>query len=217
MPPNNSFERTHPRALPPIGPSGLPLNSGVRRRRLKTNVEQKEMMNHRKHHESNFKLNFVRQQGFNNAQPQTCALQFSALLFQPRLVGLWSLLGVVFQSSVVFLTLSATLWWCALFPQWNPFEHLYNATFGSQLGALRLGGAPAPRRFAQGMAATFSLAIGTLLMFEQRLAACALEALLLLAVGALVFGGFCLGSFIFHVITGRSAFARHTLPWGPGA
>ena len=143
-------------------------------------------------------------------------MQFSALLFQPRLVGLWSLLGVILQSPAVFLTLSATLWWCVLFPKWNPFEHLYNATFGSQKGALKLGPAPAPRRFAQGMAATFSLAIGTLLMFQQRWAAYVIEAILLLAVGALIFGAFCLGSFVFHVVSGRGTFARRTLPWGPG-
>jgi hypothetical protein len=180
-------------------------------------VEQQEITNHEKHHKSNLKLNFVHQQGFNDVQPQSCTLQFSALLFQPRLVGLWSLFGIVLQSPIVFLTLSATLWWCVLFPKWNPFEHLYNATFGSQMGAVRLGRAPAPRRFAQGMAGTFTLAIAMLLMFDQRFAAYALEALLLLALGALVFGGFCLGSFVYQVVTGRSAFARRTLPWGPGA
>jgi hypothetical protein len=168
-------------------------------------------------HEFRLKQNFIRQQGFEDPQSEGCTLQFSALLFQPRLVGLWAFLGVVFQSPVVFLALGATLWWSALAPAWNPFEQIYNATFGSRPGALRLGQDPSPRRFAQGMAATFSLGIGTLLWLQQRLAAYALEAVFLLAIGALVFGGFCLGSFVFHLINGRRAFAKRTLPWGPGA
>jgi hypothetical protein len=39
----------------------------------------------------------------------------------------------------------------------------------------------------------------------------------MLALGALVFGGFCLGSFFFHLLSGRLAFARRTLPWARGA
>jgi hypothetical protein len=41
----------------------------------------------------------------------------------------------------------------------------------------------------------------------------ALEGLLLLAVAALVFGRFCLGSFVYHVVRGHAAFAVRTLPW----
>jgi hypothetical protein len=166
---------------------------------------------------SKLKLNFVLQQGFDNVAPQTCSTQFSALLFQPRIVGIWSLFGVILQSPLVFLTLSATLFWCAFLPRWNPFEILYNATFGSHTGAFRLSSAPAPRRFAQGMAGTFSLTIGMLLVFDQPTAAYVFEAMLLVAIGALVFGGFCLGSFVFHLIMGKIAFAKRTLPWGPGA
>ena len=39
------------------------------------------------------------------------------------------------------------------------------------------------------------------------------ERLLMAAVAALAFGGFCLGSFLFHLIRGRAAFALRTLPW----
>jgi hypothetical protein len=39
------------------------------------------------------------------------------------------------------------------------------------------------------------------------------EAVFALAAGALAFGRFCLGSFIYHVLTGRGEFARRTLPW----
>ncbi|MEP6767048.1 MAG: hypothetical protein ABJC61_00150 [Acidobacteriota bacterium] len=43
-----------------------------------------------------------------------------------------------------------------------------------------------------------------------------LETILIVAIGALVFGGFCLGSFVFHLLCGRKTFARSTLPWARG-
>lgn len=43
-----------------------------------------------------------------------------------------------------------------------------------------------------------------------------LEALMLGALAALVFGRFCLGSFIFHLVRGQGEFARSTLPWQRG-
>jgi hypothetical protein len=42
-------------------------------------------------------------------------------------------------------------------------------------------------------------------------------ALLLAAVAAILFGSFCLGSFVFHVITGNAAYARQTMPWARSA
>ncbi len=167
---------------------------------------------------SGVKRNFILQQGFSDPQPEACPLQYSALHFQPRLVGLLTLVGVMLQSPTVFLFLSAVLWWSALLPQWNPFDAIYNVTLGARPGAVRLTPAPGPRRFAQGMAGTFALAIGASLLLQWKFTAFVLEVLLLVAVAALVFGGFCLGSFVFHLFRGHAAFARRTLPWvRPGA
>jgi len=33
-------------------------------------------------------LNFVRQQGLRDASPEACALQFPALMWQPRVIGI---------------------------------------------------------------------------------------------------------------------------------
>ncbi len=162
---------------------------------------------------SGVKRNFILQQGFNDPQPEACPLQYSALHFQPRLVGLFTLVGVMLQSPAFFLFLSAVLWWSALLPKWNPFDALYNVTLGARPGAVRLTPAPGPRRFAQGMAGTFALAIGASLLLQWKFTAFVLEVLLLVAVAALVFGGFCLGSFVFHLFRGHAAFARRTLPW----
>ena len=159
--------------------------------------------------------NFILGQGLEPV-PETCHLQYSALLFQPRLVGLAVLLGVVLQEPAVFFALAALLWWSALLPRLNPFEALYKA-FGSRPGRAALSPAPPPRRFAQGMAGTFALAIGIALTTGWRTTAFVLEGLLLAAIAALAFGGFCLGSFVFHLLRGRANFAMRTLPWARGA
>ena len=159
------------------------------------------------------KRNFILQQGLAEPPEASCPLEYSALHFQPRLVGLTVLAGVLLQEPAIFLVLSAVLLWSALLPRWNPFDALYNRTLARRPGGLALAPAPAPRRFAQGMAGTFALAIGIALLEGWKTTAIVLQVLLVVAVAALVFGGFCLGSFVFHVLRGRFAFARRTLPW----
>jgi hypothetical protein len=63
------------------------------------------------------------------------------------------------------------------------------------------------------MAGTFSLVIGTLLLLGWGWAAFFFEAFFLSAIAALMFGHFCLGSFIYHILHGRASFAMRTLPW----
>ena len=80
------------------------------------------------------KRNFILQQGLDDPPREMCSAQFSALQFQPRIVGALVLLGVIFQSPSVFLVMSAILWWSALLPQWNPFDILHNHTLGATAG-----------------------------------------------------------------------------------
>lgn len=103
---------------------------------------------------------------------------------------------------------------CAPTPP-ESLDALRNATFGARPGAPRLGLAPAPRRFAQGMAGSFALAIALSLANEARGAACVLEALFIAAAALVVFR-FCLGSFVFHLVRGRVDFAMRALPCGRG-
>jgi hypothetical protein len=63
----------------------------------------------------------------------------------------------------------------------------------------------------------FALAIGVSLAAGWHTTARVIEGFFLVAVGALVFGGFCLGSFVFHLARGRGDFAKRTLPWRTGA
>jgi hypothetical protein len=159
--------------------------------------------------------NFILQQGLDTPAQESCTLRFSALMFQPRLVGSIILLAVILQSPAVFLVLSGILWWNVLLPRLNPFDMVYNRTLANRAGAVRLVPAPPPRRFAQGMAGSFALAIGVLLLLQRATAALVLQVLLLSALAALIFGRFCLGSFLYHLLRGRSEFAISTLPWKP--
>ncbi len=162
------------------------------------------------------KRNFILQQGLCEPAAATCSLLYSALLFQPWLVGLWLVLATILQAPLAFFALAAVLWWSSLLPRLNPFDALYNWILKRARG-ITLAPAPAPRRFAQFLAGSFSLAVGVSLAGGWRTTALVLEGVFIVAIGALVFGGFCFGSVVFHVLRGRADFARRTLPWATGA
>jgi hypothetical protein len=157
--------------------------------------------------------NFVEQQGFRDAGADTCGHLFPALMFQPKLVGVLVIIGLVLQNGLFFLILSAVLWWNVLVPSLNPFDALYNKLIAEPKGLPRLTGAPVPRRFAQGMAGSFMLAIGATLLLGWHVAAWIVEGLMVVALAALIFGKLCLGSYIFHLLRHDSGFANRTLPW----
>lgn len=159
------------------------------------------------------KLNFVRQQGFREATPAACGVQYSALMWQPRLMAILVLVGLILQAGPYFLALAALLWWNVILPRFNPFDALYNWLVAKRRGRGRLSPAPAPRRFAQGMAGTFMLATGLSLVSQVYWLAYALEGLLLVALGALIFGRVCAGSYLFLLFAGETDYANRTLPW----
>jgi hypothetical protein len=158
-------------------------------------------------------VNFVRQQGFGTASPESCARRYPALMWQPRVVGALVVAGLVLQNWILFCALGSVLWWNALVPRLNPFDALHNALVATPGGRPRLDPALMPRRFAQGMGGTFMLAIGAALFAGVTALAVGLQVALVLALGALVFGRFCLGSAVYYLLTGQGAFARATLPW----
>ena len=159
------------------------------------------------------KHNFIVQQGFEEPAPEVRPRQYAALHFQPRIVFVWLAAGILIQSPPVFYGLCAVLWWSALFPKLNPFDAVYNLTFGGNRAGVYLTPAPAPRRTAQAMAGAFALACGLLIHFGLSTGAYVVEGVFVAAVLALILGGFCLGSFVYHVVSGRGAFACQTLPW----
>ncbi len=159
------------------------------------------------------KRNFILQQGFEEPTPAVCPRQYAALHFQPRIVLLWIVIGILLQSPLVFYAVCTVLWWSALLPNLNPFDALYNSTFARRAGAFQLTPAPAPRRAAQAIAGAFALTCALLIRFGHFTAAYVVEGVFLAAVLALVLGAFCLGSFAYLLLRRKGAFARRTLPW----
>jgi Domain of unknown function (DUF4395) len=162
------------------------------------------------------KMHFVQQQGFEEAGAPGCAAHYAALMFQPRVTGVIVAFALVTQSAPLFLALSALLWWNVLVPTHNPFDALYNRMIAEPRQLTRLEPAPPPRRFAQGMAGSFMLGIGVCLLAGWLVAAWILQVFLFVALSALIFGRFCLGSYIYYLLHGRTGFANRTLPWAHG-
>jgi len=162
----------------------------------------------------------MKQQGFAEEAPATCDMHFSGLYFQPRIVGplvvagiALHLTGQVTYSAALFFALSAVLWWNVALPTLNPFERFYNSAIAAPHGKTILPPAPGPRRFAQAMAAAFMLVVGVALLQGWTVTAYVFEAGLVAAFSMLLFGKFCLGAYIYHLLRGEFAFANATLPW----
>lgn len=158
-------------------------------------------------------LNFIRQQGFVDATSGACALQYPALMWQPRATAVVVLVAILFQSWELFAFVGAVLVWNVAVPRLSICDALYNRLVAGPRGHLRLGPAPAPRRFAQGLAASFMIGAAVSLIAGWTVAAWALQGFVVIALGALLLGRFCIGSYVYLLLTGRGALARRTVPW----
>jgi len=163
--------------------------------------------------------NFMKQQGFADEPADACDMHFGGLTFQPRIVFPAVIVAILLQlasvpvSAALHFVISAVLWWNTLFHALNPFERAYNRWVARPKGLLPLVPAPGPRRMAQGMAAAFNLGAGLALLYGMMPLAWVLQAMLVVAFSALLFGRFCLGAYLYHLLKGRVAFANSTLPW----
>lgn len=162
----------------------------------------------------------MKQQGFAEEPLATCDMHFAGLYFQPRIVFPLVVVGIIlnavglnFAAAILFFVLAAVLCWNVALPGLNPFERLYNAAIAMPRRKTLLPPAPGPRRFAQGMAAVFTLVVGVSLLQGWQITAWIFEAGLVVAFSALLFGKFCLGAYIYHLLRGEFAFANDTLPW----
>jgi Domain of unknown function (DUF4395) len=158
-------------------------------------------------------MNFMKQQGFTPEPPDRAALRFKGLQFQPTIVGAMMLVAILTQSPAIFLLGSAVLWLNVLVPAANPFENVYNRFVALPHGRPALTKAPGPRRFAQGMAATFMLAAGLTLLQGWTVASYFFQGFLVVAFAALLLGKFCIGAYVYHLLKGNAAFANGTCPW----
>jgi hypothetical protein len=155
------------------------------------------------------RVQFIRMQGFTT--PQVDEELYSALMLQPRIVGATVALGLVVQSPSLFLALSAALLWSALVPTRNPFDAIYNQAVAGPRGLPPLSTAPAPRRFAMGMAGTVALTIGIALLAGAVITAWVFEALFAVAALQVIFADICGAANLFHLLQ-RSLIARPSHP-----
>lgn len=146
-------------------------------------------------------VRFIRQQGFHATIPTT--EHYHALMLQPRLIAAILVVGTLIQSPLLFFALSAVLWWSALIPTRNPFDAIYNHLIADRSGPRPLGIAPAPRRFAQGVAATLALIVAAALLADATFTAWIALGVFDTAVALLVFGRFCAGSYAYYLLTFR--------------
>jgi uncharacterized protein DUF4395 len=156
------------------------------------------------------KAGFVRGQGFVAGDEASCGLRYPSLMFQPRVIGILVAIGLVTQWPGLFAALGILLAWNVLFPRWNVFDGLYAALVARPRGIAPPEPAPPPRRFAQGMASTFMLAIAFSLLAGYPIVAWIIEALLVIALAALIFGRFCLGSSIHNALARSLTCCRET-------
>ncbi|HEX4004245.1 MAG TPA: DUF4395 family protein [Candidatus Acidoferrales bacterium] len=171
--------------------------------------------------------NFMKQQGFADEASALCDMHFAGLYFQPRIVGSLIVVGIALNlagyrmgeaapihwAMALFFALSVVLWWNVIAPSLNPFEVVYNRAFALPKGRSPLVPAPGPRRFAQAIAAAFTLIVGISLLQGWNVTAWVFEAFLVAAFSMLLFGKFCLGAYIFLLLRGQFSLANSTLPW----
>ena len=155
------------------------------------------------------RVRFIRMQGFTT--PHVDEELYSALMLQPRIIGVIVAVGVVSQSPWLFLALSVVLLWSALVPTRNPFDAIYNHAIAGPRTLPPMATAPAPRRFAMGMAGTVALTIGIALLAGAAITAWVFEGLFAVAVLQVVFGDVCGAANLFHLLQ-RSLMARPSHP-----
>ena len=124
----------------------------------------------------------------------------TALMFQPRVVGVLMVAGVLLQAALL-LTLSGVLLWSALVPALNPFDRLYDALVARNAIP---GRTPLPRPGMQDSVRYSCCSSVCPCAKDLDTPAWVFEAFVLIAIG-LVIGGsrFCFGSFAFHLLIGQ--------------
>ena len=164
--------------------------------------------------------NFMKQQGFAAEPPDACDMHFEGLYFQPRIVFPAVIVAILLQlvsvpaSAGLHLALSAVLWWNTLLPALQSLRARLQPLGGAAEGAP--GPRPRPGPPADGSGHGRDLQPRGRPRPPPRDDAPRLGAArpcLVAGFSALLFGRFCLGAYVYHLLKGRVAFANSTLPW----
>jgi len=158
-------------------------------------------------------LNFVRQQGFEDATTQSSGVQFQSLMWQPRLMALLVPFGLLLETGWYYIALGAVLWWSALVPRLSPFDAIYNRVVARRRNRQPLTPARGPRRLSQVLGGIFMMAIGLLMRAGRIQMAWTVFWIFILFLVLQVIGRFCAGASMFYLLTGKLAYLRRTMPW----
>lgn len=148
-------------------------------------------------------------QGFSSVADDAAAAALArAARFQPRATLALLLAGVGVAASgqvspVVpaawFGTLAGLAWLAVAVPATNVFDRAWDALAGEP----RLGTPPTPRRFSQGIAATFLTTIAALFGAGLLPAAFAVSGVMAVAASLAAFADVCIGSLVHNLLFGR--------------
>ena len=143
------------------------------------------------------KIEFMQQQGFTTEGCQDGL--YSALMFQPRVVGVVVISSAVLQSPWLFLALSTVLWWSVLIPRHNVFDAFFKYVIANRMRLAAVPATPPARRFSQAMAGTFALSIA-MTLFSGSSAAWLLEGVFIVASMSVAVRRFCVPAYVFHLL-----------------
>ncbi|MGB7212324.1 MAG: DUF4395 family protein [Gemmatimonadales bacterium] len=141
-------------------------------------------------------------QGFSCDTDPRIMVNARWLRFTPTLSTICIIIGTALRSPTV-------LWSFAFIAVvgaagWHPFDALFNAIVRRWVHAPRLGPNPAPRRFAMAVAAIWSAAAGWLMSAGLLRAGVVAGGVLSLAAAIVATTHFCLGSWLYHMLRGRT-------------
>jgi hypothetical protein len=134
-------------------------------------------------------------------------------MFQPRVIAAVVAAGTVTQAWQPFASLSVLLCWNVAFPRLNPFDAFHNRFVARPRGREPLPPAVGPRLFAQSIAATTTGGAAASLYLHATVPAILFQVAVITALTMLLVGRLCLGTYLFHLLKGKAAFANRTLPW----
>jgi len=147
-------------------------------------------------------VDFIREQGFTAEGCQDGL--YSALMFQPRVIAVVVISGIVFQSPGLFLALATVLWWGALVPRHNPFDAFFNHVMADPTRLAAMPAAPPPRRFSQAVAGTFAMSIAMTLFAGASHLAWLIEGVFLAGSMSVAVRRLCLPAHVYHLLWPRS-------------
>jgi rhodanese-related sulfurtransferase len=149
---------------------------------------------------STFQQRALVQQGYGCSTAELAELEWG-LRFTPSVCMLLALYGLATQQAYVHFALAALGILPFWFPEWHPFDVLYNHLLRPLWNGVRLPSNPLPRRIACVMGGSMNLGIGFSFLYHSPLVAYLLGGVLIALQLVVITTHFCLASWIYEGLT----------------